>query len=402
MWPLAYLRLTKESLLSEISRYRHLLKLVFLFKYLLRSGPFCLLIEMVPVTAPTTSTGKRSLLSLGHVALVGDSIYKHLHHHFHKSPDAPLIVSRSGARIRDAMEMVDSLPAHITHIFLHVGTNNLHTDTVQDTFTDVLLLITHIQYKRPGTVITLTGVLPRLPNGHQNNANRWEVDEFNRKAGNFNSALVNLMENQEFSGVSLLVYRGFRTHPATFLARDGIHPNFQGVEAIAHCLKQYFVDKQVYKVHIQTPRSSKTTGHQSTQANQTMDQTSRKNTIATQCQITHVSVGTQCDVPEPSQSRTDHYATSCPPTVSVATQCDPPAASGTSETRTSPKPKKTSKRVTRKRIRTSPNQTTPPPQKPTTSTTDKHNTNGQTPPSTQTLVTPTGKTLVSRRTGRSN
>jgi lysophospholipase L1-like esterase len=366
-----------------------------------RSGRNFPSIEMVPVTAPTTSSGKRSLLSLGHVALVGDSIYKHLHNHFPKGLDAPSIIFRSGARIRDAMEMIDSLPAHITHIILHIGTNNLYTDTVHDAFTDMLVLITHIQHKRPGTIVTLTGILPRLPNGHQNNANRWVVDEFNNKAGNFNSTLVNLVENHQFSGVGLVLHREFRTRPAAFLARDGIHPNFRGVEAIAHSLKQYFLDKHIYKVHTQTTRTNGTTGLQTIRVNKTTHQTPSNNTVATQCQLTHISVGTQCDLLERSGSRTDHYAEPCPPTVSVATQCDPPAANGTSEIRTSPKPKKTSKRITRKRIRTSPNQTTPPTDKPNNAT-DKQNTNMRSPTNTQTLVTPTGKTLVSRRTGRSN
>jgi hypothetical protein len=294
------------------------------------------------------------------------------------------------------MNMIDSLPAHITHIILHIGTNDLNTGTVHDAFTDIVLLITHVQHKRPGTILTLTGVLPRLPNGHQNNANRWEVDEFNRKAGKFNEILVNLVENHQFSGVGLVLHRGFRTNPATFLAKDGIHPNFRGVGAIAHCLKQYFLDNR-----IQTPRSSGTTGLQTPNTNQTTQRITRKNTIATQCQATHVTVGTQYDLSELSESRTDHYTTSCPPTNSVATQCDPPAARETSESHTSPQQKKTAKRLTRKRTRASPNQTTPPTEK-QASPTQKQNTNKKTPTSTQALVTPTGKTLVPRRTRRSD
>jgi len=185
-----------------------------------------------------------------HIALVGDSIYKYVDQHFTPGPGAPAIVFKSGAKIRDTFEMIDHLPDNITHIVLHVGTNDIHSNTVQTVREHTTELISHIQHTRPNTDITISQVLPRLPSGFKDN--RGEVNELNRKADSFNKWLIEA-SRYDASGFKVTDHLQFRHNPAALLARDGLHPNFTGKRVMCNNLKWYLLHQNMYKLTLPKP-----------------------------------------------------------------------------------------------------------------------------------------------------
>jgi hypothetical protein len=171
-------------------------------------------------------------------------MYKHLHNHLPTCLGSPTIIFRSGAKYCDAMKMIDSLPASVTHIILNVGTNDIHSNDIDIALSSVMSLIHHVQRTRPDTDITLTHVLPRLPDGHKQYSNTEWVDQFNRKAHQFNLLLVKLVAC--FAGVFLVDHPQFRCIRAP-LAKDGLHPNFKGVEIMSGNLMQYMIYESLFK-----------------------------------------------------------------------------------------------------------------------------------------------------------
>src|SRR5690606_10867550 len=194
--------------------------------------------------------GKHPLFSMTHIALVGDSIYKYVDQHFTPGPGAPAIVFKSGAKIRDTFEMIDHLPDNIPHIVLHVGTNDIHSNTVQTVREHTTELISHIQHTRPNTDITISQVLPRLPSGFKDN--RGEVNELNRKADSFNKWLIEA-SRYDASGFKVTDHLQFRHNPAALLARGGLHPNFAGQRVRCNNLNWYLLHQRMYKLTLQKP-----------------------------------------------------------------------------------------------------------------------------------------------------
>lgn len=106
--------------------------------------------------------GKPPLLSLAHVALIGDSHFKYIQDHFPSGQHAPYIRFQSGATTNDIRNLINAAPRNITHF----GTNDLKHCSGGNTFEGMKALVHDVQTNRPNAKITLTTVLPRIKNKH--------------------------------------------------------------------------------------------------------------------------------------------------------------------------------------------------------------------------------------------
>lgn len=133
--------------------------------------------------------------------------------------------------------LLDFVPCTATTLVLHVGTNDLASNTSHNAFDSLRSLIDDISKELPQIKrVYVSLVLPRSTNRRRQNFNHSFVRKFNLKAQQFNALL------RDFCRHSWLVYfidHGFYGLPSNrVLAADGLHLSFEGTAILASHLRQ--------------------------------------------------------------------------------------------------------------------------------------------------------------------
>ncbi|KAH7957918.1 hypothetical protein HPB51_028098 [Rhipicephalus microplus] len=124
---------------------------------------------------------------------------KYVYQHFDPaSPHSPAIICMPGAYIGDIGQLLGFVPKGISHINLHIGTNDLATTDALTAFDRYVALIDRIRHKRPDiTIMFATLVFPRAPNERLRRHNWLSLRRFNFEARELNVRLLNLCRDRE-------------------------------------------------------------------------------------------------------------------------------------------------------------------------------------------------------------
>lgn len=290
-----------------------------------------------------TEQGKCPLLSLAHVAILGDSQFKYLHEHFPSGPQAPYIRHLSGAQTTDILTLVCDAPTDTTHFIINVGTNNLHSQNAAETIESLNDVILSIQTARPNTHITVTTVAPRLQNKHrplihQTTALMRHTEERNK----LNTLILNLPHFHK--NVDAIHHTEIHNSPHEHLAWDGLHLNHRGVAAVAQRIKhlikgQHNVTYQptqgpsTIPVSVTAPRTRATLAHSATSHTQTTEQKTnsppKTHSSASQTEATYTTAEASTQTTPNARSTAEAYTqttSNMRPTAEPSTQitCPPP------------------------------------------------------------------------------
>ncbi|CAN7945728.1 unnamed protein product, partial [Ixodes hexagonus] len=184
---------------------------------------------------PSLKFPKSSITS----AIIGDSQSKYLFQHFdpHAS-DSPGFIPYSGACISDVPVLTRDLPATVSRLVLHVGTNDIARNGATRSSQDFVQILRDLLRKPPGLVsVHVSLVLPLQPNRRRGGRNGRFVRRFNLEARNFNLEMRRI-SREVLTNVYYIDHGFTDLPPQRFLAADGLHPSFEGVALLAQHLKE--------------------------------------------------------------------------------------------------------------------------------------------------------------------